>query len=73
MSRLDSLEVAILGSGEVILSIMLRAVGFVIGLYFVSVILSDAFAAFERAMVATFATIETVAEISTEELSSRSH
>lgn len=43
---------------------MFKAIGFVIGLYAISVMLNDAFLAFERATVATFDTVETAALVS---------
>ncbi len=43
---------------------MMRAIGFVIVLYAVSHLLSDAFMAFEDAAVATFETVHVAADIS---------
>ena len=44
--------------------IMFKSIGFVIALYAVTKIVDGGFSAFESAMVATFHTIETAAEIS---------
>ncbi|MCA9361232.1 hypothetical protein KC845_01600 [Candidatus Kaiserbacteria bacterium] len=43
---------------------MFKSIGFVIALYAVTKIVDGGFSAFESAMVATFHTIETAAEIS---------
>jgi hypothetical protein len=43
---------------------MMRAIGFVIVLYAVAHLLSDAFTAFENAAVATFETVQIAAVIS---------
>ncbi len=47
---------------------MLRAIGFVIGLYAITQMLSGTIAAFESATVAVFGTVETAANVSTEQL-----
>lgn len=47
---------------------MFRAIGFVIGLYALSQMLSGTIVAFESAMVAVFGTVETAAHVSTEQL-----
>lgn len=43
---------------------MFRAIGYVIIIYALATMLSDAFGAFERAIVATFETIEIAALVS---------
>ncbi len=50
---------------------MFRAIGLVILIYFISVMLSDAFSSFERAAVATFDTIEAAALVSKTEIENR--
>jgi len=47
---------------------MFRAIGFVIVLYAVSIMLSDAFDGFEKAAVATFNTVETAAIVSEQQI-----
>ena len=47
---------------------MLRAIGFVITLVAVSTFMSEAFTAFEKAIAATFQTVEVAAVISKHEL-----
>ena len=47
---------------------MFRAIGFVIILYFVSVMLSDSFNAFDEAATATFQAIEAAAVVSKTEI-----
>ena len=55
---------------EVISKRMFRAIGFVIALYAVTNIFSTSVISFERAIVATFETIETAAVVSTKQLES---
>jgi len=43
---------------------MFKAIGFVIGLYAITQMMSGAFAAFENAVIATFETVETAAQVS---------
>lgn len=43
---------------------MFRAIGFVIGLYAVTQMMSSSFAAFEKAATATFETLEAAAVVS---------
>ena len=57
------------GKREVILnSNMFRAIGFCIALLAISIILDDAFDAFEAATVATFNTVETAAIVSEQQI-----
>lgn len=50
---------------------MFRAIGFVIILYFVSILLSDSFHAFDGAATATFQAIEAAAVVSKTEIQGR--
>ncbi len=47
---------------------MFKAIGFVIGLYAITQMLSGTMRAFDSAMVAVFSTVETAADVSKEQL-----
>ena len=52
---------------------MFRAIGYLLLIWGVSIMLADAFSSFERAMVATFDTVETAALVSKTQIEKQSH
>jgi len=47
---------------------MFKAIGFVIALYAISILMHEAFVSFERAVAATFQTVEVAAVVSKHQL-----